>query len=82
MTDSTRAHEHRMSYGPIGEAVKEIGAIGEALDSEVIHIVVSHEHENGDKAHHHPAEVLTGTKQDTEDDPKPASKYKPGDLWQ
>jgi hypothetical protein len=82
MAEHTTAHEHRMSYGPIGEAVKEIDDVADGIASEVTHLVMRHEHEDGDKVHHHSAEELTGASHgDSESKAKPMSEHKPGDLW-
>ena len=70
-------HEHTMTYNPMSAPTDEMidNALGK-LESGITHLIVRHEHEHGDKAHHHAPEELTGAGKES------ATEAKRSGLWE
>ena len=72
-------HEHTMSYNPMSAPTDEMidNALGK-LESGITHLIVRHDHEHGDRAHHHAPEKLTGA---AETSPEAKTQVKKAGLW-
>jgi hypothetical protein len=77
-------HEHRQSYGPIGETVKAIDQAGDNIVTGLTHLVTRHDHDGGEQPHHHSADELTGMVQsDPTPEPNPSPpQSRPMILWE
>lgn len=71
-------HEHTMTYNPMSAPTDEMidNALGK-LESGIMHLIVRHDHEHGDRAHHH-APVDLANHLATED----ATEAKRAALWE